>query len=99
VSVLAGALLGASIPTRAITLVAGVAFLGFGAWTLRGHTLDECEAAKADRGDRSAVIAASLAFFLAELGDKTMLRTVVLLAFGGGSACAWSRQRDKRYLD
>ena len=83
VSVLVGALLGASIPTRAITLVAGAAFLGFGAWTVRGDTLDENEGAKADRGARSAVIAASVAFFLAELGDKTMLATITLATTEG----------------
>ena len=35
-SVAIGAGLGAVLPTEWISLVAGVAFLGFGAWTLRG---------------------------------------------------------------
>jgi putative Ca2+/H+ antiporter (TMEM165/GDT1 family) len=83
VSVGVGAVLGASIPTRAITIVAGVAFLGFAAWTLRGDSLDEDEAAKAERTTRSAVIAASVAFFLAELGDKTMLATITLATTEG----------------
>jgi putative Ca2+/H+ antiporter (TMEM165/GDT1 family) len=77
-SVLLGAALGVALPTRAITIVAGIAFLGFAAWTLRGDELDEDEAAKVDRRTRSAVFAAATAFFLAELGDKTMLATITL---------------------
>ena len=79
ISVVVGSLLAVTLPTRAITIVAGVLFLGFAAWTLRGDTLDEEEAGKAVRtGGRSAVVAASVAFFLAELGDKTMLATITL---------------------
>jgi Ca2+/H+ antiporter, TMEM165/GDT1 family len=78
VSVIVGGLLSVALPTRAITLVAGLAFLGFAAWTLRGDHLDDDEATKAERSSRSAVVAASTAFFLAELGDKTMLATITL---------------------
>jgi putative Ca2+/H+ antiporter (TMEM165/GDT1 family) len=78
VSVFVGGVLSVALPTRLITLIAGLAFLGFAAWTLRGDKLDEDEASKADRSTRSAVIAASSAFFLAELGDKTMLATITL---------------------
>ena len=77
-SVVVGALLGAAMPTRAINVLAGLAFLGFAAWTLRGDRLDDDEAARAHRTARSAVTAAAIAFFLAELGDKTMLATVTL---------------------
>jgi putative Ca2+/H+ antiporter (TMEM165/GDT1 family) len=45
---------------------------------LRGDELGEAEAARADRTTRSAILAASGAFFLAELGDKTMLATITL---------------------
>jgi putative Ca2+/H+ antiporter (TMEM165/GDT1 family) len=83
VSVGVGAVLGAAIPTRPISIVAALAFFGFAAWTLRGDTLDETEATKADRTTRSAVIAASVAFFLAELGDKTMLATITLATTEG----------------
>ena len=41
VSVLVGGLLGASLPTDTINIVAGVAFFGFAAWTLRGDELGE----------------------------------------------------------
>jgi putative Ca2+/H+ antiporter (TMEM165/GDT1 family) len=82
-SVLIGVSVGAALPTDAISIVAGVAFLGFGLWTLRGDTLTEDEAAKADQSNRSAVVAASVAFFLAELGDKTMLATITLATTEG----------------
>jgi putative Ca2+/H+ antiporter (TMEM165/GDT1 family) len=78
VSVGVGAVLGARLPTRTINLLAGLAFFGFAAWTLRGDELAEGEAARAERTTRSAVVAASVAFFLAELGDKTMLATITL---------------------
>ena len=73
-----GAILGASIPTNAIAAIAGIAFLGFAAWTLKGDELSDDEAKKADQSNRTAIIAASVAFFLAELGDKTMLATITL---------------------
>jgi putative Ca2+/H+ antiporter (TMEM165/GDT1 family) len=77
-SVAIGAAVGTALPTDVIAVVAGVAFLGFGAWTLRGDKLDEEEEAKATRTTTRAVLAVGVAFFLAELGDKTMLATVTL---------------------
>ena len=78
VSVFVGAMLGARIPTHTISIIAGIAFLGFAAWTFKGDELDDDEASKVDRDHRSAIVAASIAFFLAELGDKTMLATITL---------------------
>ncbi|MDG4787393.1 TMEM165/GDT1 family protein [Micromonospora sp. WMMD1102] len=77
-SVALGVGLGSALPTGWIALVAGLAFLGFGIWTLRGDSLTEEERRKAERTRRSAIIAVSIAFFLAELGDKTMLATITL---------------------
>jgi putative Ca2+/H+ antiporter (TMEM165/GDT1 family) len=77
-SVAVGAAVGVALPTNAIAVVAGLAFFVFAAWTLRGDTLGDEESARADRSARSAVLAASVAFFLAELGDKTMLATITL---------------------
>ena len=82
-SVVVGALVGASLPTDVIAVVAGIAFLGFAAWTWRGDELAADEAARAAGSHRSAVIAASAAFFLAELGDKTMLATITLATTEG----------------
>jgi putative Ca2+/H+ antiporter (TMEM165/GDT1 family) len=78
VSVGVGYGLGTALPTDWISLVAGIAFLAFGAWTLRGDKLTEDEKSKAERGGRSALWAVGGAFFLAELGDKTMLATITL---------------------
>ena len=78
VSVGVGYLLGAAIPTFWISIVAAVAFVAFGLWTLGGDRLTSDEQDKAQRSGGSAVIAASVAFFLAELGDKTMLATITL---------------------
>jgi putative Ca2+/H+ antiporter (TMEM165/GDT1 family) len=83
VSVAIGAGLGAALPTSWITLAAGLAFFGFAAWTLRGDELSGDEAGKANRSVRSAIVAASAAFFLAELGDKTMLATIALATTDG----------------
>ncbi|KXK58281.1 TMEM165/GDT1 family protein [Micromonospora fluostatini] len=77
-SVAIGVGLGAALPTGWISLVAGLAFLGFGAWTLRGDTLTEAEKRKAEKNTKSAIVAVTIAFFLAELGDKTMLATITL---------------------
>ena len=82
-SVLFGAAVGAALPTDALSIAAGLAFLGFAAWTLRGDRLDDDEAARAHRGNRSAFVTVGTAFFLAELGDKTMLATVTLAIDNG----------------
>ncbi|WP_448625973.1 TMEM165/GDT1 family protein [Geodermatophilus sp. URMC 64] len=78
VSVAIGFGLGAALPTGWINLAAAVAFLAFGAWTLRGDTLTEDEQEKVNRAGKRAIIAVGTAFFLAELGDKTMLATITL---------------------
>jgi len=82
-SVAVGAVLGVALPARAIELVAGLAFFGFAAWTVRGDELSADEESRADRSSRSAVVAASAAFFLSELGDKTMLATITLATTNG----------------
>ncbi len=79
-SVVLGFSAGSMLPTEWIGLVAGIAFLGFAAWTLRGDRLTEAEKSKSQRLASSAVLAVTAAFFLAELGDKTMLATVTLAA-------------------
>jgi putative Ca2+/H+ antiporter (TMEM165/GDT1 family) len=78
VSVAVGYGLGAALPTGWIALVAALAFVAFGFWTLRGDTLSDTERARARTSTRSATVAVAAAFFLAELGDKTMLATITL---------------------
>lgn len=79
-SVLAGAALGATMPTRALNIAAGLAFVGFGLWTLHGDRLSDSAEQRAARPARNAIIAVATVFFLAELGDKTMLATITLAA-------------------
>jgi putative Ca2+/H+ antiporter (TMEM165/GDT1 family) len=75
-SVLLGEVLGQTIPPFWIQLASGLAFIGFALWTLRGDTYDESESNKRPRFGPFLTVAG--AFFLSELGDKTMLATVTL---------------------
>jgi len=77
-SVLIGSTLALALPTAPIQFVAGLSFLGFAAWTMRGDELGEGEQERAQRGGRWALVTIGTAFFLAELGDKTMLATISL---------------------
>lgn len=78
VSVIVGAALGAAIPTTPITIVAAVAFIAFGLWTLRGDRLTEEDEQRAARPARHTILTVGAVFFLAELGDKTMFTTIAL---------------------
>ena len=79
-SVTAGALISRAVPDRSIAVAAGLLFLGFAVWTWRGRNADESDGGAAyARG----LFGAATAFFLAELGDKTMLTTAGLAADHG----------------
>lgn len=80
VSVFFGHFLGLSIPANLMSILAGLAMLIFGLWTLRGDHLDDDEQTRADRVGVSVFFAVMSSFFLAELGDKTMLATITLAA-------------------
>lgn len=76
-AVAVGSYLNSIIPMGIVKVVAGVLFLIFGLWTLRGDKIDdECE--KKNRFGPVATVA--LAFFLAEMGDKTQLMTITISA-------------------
>jgi putative Ca2+/H+ antiporter (TMEM165/GDT1 family) len=77
-SVALGATVALALPTNVISIVAGLAFLVFAGWTLRGDRLEESDEEKAKRATGSVILTVGTAFFLAELGDKTMLATVTL---------------------
>ena len=81
-SVALGNIVGLALFTGPISVLAGLAVIAFGLWTLRGDQLSE-EEGKAQRSTRSAFFAVAIAFFLAELGDKTMLATVTLATTEG----------------
>jgi Ca2+/H+ antiporter, TMEM165/GDT1 family len=77
-AVLVGGLLGAALPTTAISVGAGLLFLGFAAWTLRGEDDD----GEAEVAGRSVVLTVAATILVAELGDKTMLASATLAAQG-----------------
>jgi putative Ca2+/H+ antiporter (TMEM165/GDT1 family) len=63
------------LPQRTIGLVAGLAFIAFGIWTLRADASGDEE--QKPTGMRPFV-ALMLTFFVTEMGDKTMLATVAI---------------------
>jgi Ca2+/H+ antiporter, TMEM165/GDT1 family len=77
-SVLVGSVFARALPTSQIQVVAGLAFFVFAAWTLRGDALGEDDEGRARRSGRWQMLTIGTAFFLAELGDKTMLATITL---------------------
>lgn len=74
-AVAAGWILTVVIPLEVISFAAAVSFIIFGLWTLRGDKL-EGEDKKWERF--GPVITVGIAFFLAEMGDKTQLATISL---------------------
>lgn len=58
-----------------IQAIASLSFILFGLWTIRGDKLDGEENKKTRFG---AVMTVAIAFFIAELGDKTQLATIAL---------------------
>ncbi|MBV2361836.1 TMEM165/GDT1 family protein [Streptomonospora nanhaiensis] len=78
-SVFIAEVLGLALPTDWLTLIAGAAFVVFGVWTLIGDELtDKDEARAASRRIRSGLLTVAAVFFVAELGDKTMLATITV---------------------
>jgi putative Ca2+/H+ antiporter (TMEM165/GDT1 family) len=76
-STLAGQLLGDVIPKFWLSLVTGLLFIGFGVWTLRGEKEGDEDAPAARFGP---ILTVGIAFFLAELGDKTQIMTITIAA-------------------
>ena len=82
-STLAGGLIGNLIPETWLRLASGVLFVGFGVWTLRGDGDQDAE--KATAGAKyGAIVTTAIAFFLAELGDKTQIMTMTIAADPSG---------------
>lgn len=75
-AVLVGSYVTQFIGVETMSLIAGISFVLFGLWTIRGDTLDG-----EDRDRRwGAFMTVMVAFFLAEMGDKTQFATIVLAA-------------------
>ncbi len=74
-----GALLADHVPAHMLRWLLGGSFVAVALWTLKPDTLDDDDDAIVPSA-RSAFIATAAAFFLAEMGDKTQVATVLLAA-------------------
>ncbi len=72
-----GARLGHFLTPGRLDAVVGVSMIGMALWTLKPDTLDESSGRV---GRTSAFLATLVAFFVAEIGDKTQIATVALAA-------------------
>jgi putative Ca2+/H+ antiporter (TMEM165/GDT1 family) len=70
----AGSYLTMIVPMEGIKIAAAVSFIVFGLWTIRGDTLG----GEDQRYHFSPFWTVTVAFFLAEMGDKTQLATISL---------------------
>lgn len=70
----AGSYLAAVVPMVYIKIAAAVSFMIFGLWTIRGDTLE----GEDKRYNFSPFWTVTIAFFMAEMGDKTQLATIAL---------------------
>jgi len=75
-AVLAGNYLTDLVPIHYVQIAAAVSFILFGLWTIRGDEL----AGEDKRFHFSPFWTVAIAFFIAEMGDKTQLATVALAA-------------------
>ncbi|MEI7671602.1 MAG: TMEM165/GDT1 family protein [Deltaproteobacteria bacterium] len=75
-AVVAGSYLTNFIPIRYIQVAAAVSFILFGLWTIRGDELNDED----KRFSFTPFWTVAIAFFIAEMGDKTQLATVALAA-------------------
>lgn len=74
-AVIAGHFLTVVVPVDIISFVAALSFVVFGLWTIRGDALHGEERRESRYGPIATV---AVAFFLAEMGDKTQLATISL---------------------
>lgn len=72
-----GVRLGRFLTPTLLDAIVGVSMIGMALWTLKPDTLDE---SKAGAQRTSAFLATLMAFFIAEIGDKTQIATVALAA-------------------
>ncbi len=84
-AVLVGSYLTTIVPLSYIQIAAAASFIVFGLWTIRGDTLD----GEDKKTGRSPFWTVAIAFFLAEMGDKTQLATVALAAQYGTVIPVW----------
>lgn len=75
-AVVVGTYLGGFVDTHTMQIVASIAFIVFGLWTIRGDELGD----EASDSRYSPFWTVVIAFFLAEMGDKTQFATITLAA-------------------
>jgi putative Ca2+/H+ antiporter (TMEM165/GDT1 family) len=63
------------VPIDIISFIASLSFIIFGLWTIRGDKLEGEEKKESNFGP---IVTIGIAFFLAEMGDKTQLATISL---------------------
>ena len=85
-SVFLGEAAGLFVPLFGIKIVAGIACLVVGLWTIRGDEIDEDEELE---GRWGPLLTVGITFFLAELGDKTMLMTVTIASQQQSFVAVW----------
>lgn len=76
VAIVAGIYLNTFVPKNVIEIIASIAFVVFGFWILKDDTLGN----EAEKSRSNIFWTVAIAFFLAEMGDKTQLATVALSA-------------------
>lgn len=75
-AVLVGSYITNYVPMSTVQIVASLSFIIFGLWTIRG---DQLEGEDRERS-MSPFWTVAVAFFIAEMGDKTQLATIALAA-------------------
>ena len=80
ISVALGSAVALVLPAGVLPVAAGIAFLAFAAWTLRGDGAEDATDERPAPSTARALVAIGGAFFVAELGDKTMLATLAIAA-------------------
>lgn len=75
-----GAWIMATVGPAWMRWVLGLGFIAMAAWTLVPDTFDENDAATANRSHYGVFGTTVVAFFLAEMGDKTQIATIALAA-------------------
>lgn len=73
-AVLLGSYLTKVVPLQYVQIAASASFIVFGLWTLRGDRLEDED----KRFNLSPFWTVAIAFFFAEMGDKTQLATIAL---------------------
>ncbi|MBI4562982.1 MAG: TMEM165/GDT1 family protein [Candidatus Rokubacteria bacterium] len=73
------------VPMAWVKVAAGLSFVGFGIWTLRGDRLSGGE----EKTLSHPLLTVAVSFFLAEMGDKTQLVTAVLAAEAAAPVRVW----------